>query len=424
MDKLIALLDKYLVPIAGRIGSQKHLVAIRDGFVSALPLILIGSIAVLVNNLPFDWFQDFMKNHVSENWQDFGNYIWNATFAIFAIFIAFSVAYNLAKEYEVDELSAGFVSLSAFLLLSPLTEDGTGIMTNWIGSKGLFVAIFVAVISTEIFRKLIQKNWVIKMPAGVPPAVAKPFMALIPAGVVLVLMGSIQFFFAHGLGTSSSEFLYSTLQKPFQSLADSLPAVIFLQFSKSILWFFGLHGSNILSPIVNSVYLPNLEENIAAFQQGVSAGDLPNIATTTFFDVFVSIGGTGNGLGLLFAILIAARQQQLRGIGKLAAPGALFNINEPIMFGIPVVLNPILFIPYMLTPMVLVTISYLATAVGLVPHTTALVPFTTPVIIGGYLATGGSIAGAILQIVNVAAACLIYLPFIKAQDLYSAKQNI
>jgi cellobiose PTS system EIIC component len=424
MNRIIELLEKYLVPVAGRIGSQKHLVAIRDGFISTLPLILIGSLATLVNNLPFDGFQNFMTNHISEGWKDYGNYIWNATFAILSIFIAFSVAYNLAKAYNVDELQAGFGSLAAFILLSPLTEDGAGIMTNWIGSKGLFVAIIVAIVSTEIYRKIIQKNWVIKMPPGVPPAVAKPFMALIPAGVVLIVAGGAQFLFAHGFQTSFSEFLYTNLQKPFQSMSDTLPAVILLQFSKSILWFFGLHGSNILSPLVNSVYLPNLEENISLFQQGVSAYDLPNIATTTFFDVFVSIGGTGAGLALIGAVFAVAKQQQLRGVGKLAVPGALFNINEPIMFGVPVVLNPILFIPYMLTPMVLVTIAYLATAIGLVPHTATLVPFTTPIIIGGYLATGGSVAGAVLQVVNLAVAIIIYLPFIKAQDRYIQKSTI
>ncbi|MEN2766865.1 PTS cellobiose transporter subunit IIC [Ornithinibacillus xuwenensis] len=416
MNKVFGVFEDKFLPVAGRIGAQRHLVAIRDGFAAILPLIIIGSLAVLINNLPIEPFQNFMVNIFGESWKDLGGYIWNGTFAIISLVVAIGVSYSLARAYNVDALAAALVSVSSFIILTPLTEDGSGLSLHWMSASGLFVSLLVAVVATEIFRKLAQMNLAIKMPDGVPEAVSRSFASLIPAMIVLFIFGLLQVLFIDVIGTSLQDLIYKAVQAPFQNVAGTLPAVLGIEFTKSFLWFFGLHGSNILEPVIESVYLPGLLENTALFEQGVSAHDVPNIITKPFLDVFVAMGGTGTGISLLIAIFITVKAKQVRSLGKMSAPAALFNINEPIIFGLPIVLNPILFVPFLLVPLVNVTIAYFATSIGFVPKTVVMVPWTTPPIIGGYLATGGSIAGSVLQLFNLAVGALLYLPFLKVLD--------
>ncbi|WP_010096091.1 PTS cellobiose transporter subunit IIC [Ornithinibacillus scapharcae] len=416
MKKVFSVFEDKFLPVAGRIGSQRHLVAIRDGFAAILPLIIIGSLAVLINNLPIEPFQNFMVNVFGESWKDLGGYIWNGTFAIISLVVAIGVSYSLARAYNVDALAASLVSVASLIILSPLTEDGSGISLHWMSASGLFVSLLVAVMATEIFRKLSQLNLSIKMPDGVPEAVSRSFASLIPAMIVLFIFGLLQVLFIDVIGTSLQDLIYKAIQAPFQNFAGTLPAVLGIEFTKSFLWFFGLHGSNILEPIIEAVYIPGLLENTKLFEQGVSAHDVPNIITKPFLDVFVAMGGTGTGISLLIALFITVKAKQVRSLGKMSAPAALFNINEPLIFGLPIVLNPILFVPFILVPLVNVTIAYFATSLGFVPKTVVMVPWTTPPIIGGYLATGGSIAGSILQLVNLAVGALLYLPFLKVLD--------
>lgn len=420
MQNVFKAFENKFLPVAGRIGSQRHLVAIRDGFAAILPLIIIGSLAVLINNLPIEPFQNFMVNIFGEGWKDLGGYIWNGTFAIISLVVAIGVSYSLARSYNVDALAAALVSVASLIIISPMTEDG-GISLQWMSAAGLFVSLLVAIVATEIFRKLSQLNLAIKMPDGVPEAVSRSFASLIPAMIVLFIFGLLQVLFIDVIGVSLQDLIYKAIQAPFQNAAGTLPAVLGIEFTKSFLWFFGLHGSNILEPVIEAAYLPGLLENTKLFEQGVSAHDVPYIITKPFLDVFVAMGGTGTGISLLIALFITVKAKQVRSLGKMSAPAALFNINEPIIFGLPIVLNPMLFIPFILVPLVNVTIAYFATSIGLVPKTVVMVPWTTPPIIGGYLATGGSIAGSILQIVNLAVGALLYLPFLKVLDRSMAR---
>ncbi len=421
MNRIIQALEKYFVPVAGKIGAQRHLVAIRDGFVAVMPLILLGSIAVLINNLPIGVFQTFMNSVFGETCKGLGGNIWTGSFAIISFLVAIGVSYNLAKSYDIDALSAALVTLGALIMISPPTPTDWGINFAWTGAQGLFVSLLTALVVTEIFRKLIQSKFTIKMPEGVPPAVAKSFAALIPAGVVFVLIGLIQLLINNSEAiTSIHEWVFKIIQTPLQGLADTLPSAIIFEFLIHLLWFFGLHGSNIIGPVMDSIYLPLLEENINLFNSGVAATDVPNIVTKPFLDVFVHMGGAGTTLALLVAVFMVAKSAQMRGVGKLSAPAGLFNINEPALFGLPIVLNPTLLIPFIFTPVVLTITSYVATVIGLVPKTVTLVPWTMPPIIGGYLVTGGSFAGAILQIINFTIAVALYLPFVKIADNMSS----
>ncbi|MGY6313459.1 PTS cellobiose transporter subunit IIC [Bacillus cereus] len=415
MQKFIAFMEKYMVPIAGKIGSRRHLAAIRDGFIAVMPLILVGSMAVLVNGLPIPAFQDFMKDLFGETWTQIGGGMWTGSFGVLALMVAVTTSYNLAKSYGVDGLSAGIISFGALVILTPTTPKEGGLNLAWTGAQGLFVSLIVAILVTEVFRFFVQRNITIKMPDGVPPAVMKSFAALVPAFVILTGVASIQLAVKLA-GTSVHEYIFNTLQVPLQGLAGTLPSAIVIALLVHVLWFFGLHGPNIVGGIIEPLYLPALEKNIKLFQDGTSAFDVPNIVTKPFFDTFVYLGGSGATLAFLVVVLIVAKSAQLRGVSRLSIGPGAFNINEPVIFGTPIVLNPILFIPFVLTPVVLVITSYTAIYLGWVPKTVAMVPWNVPPIISGYLVTGLHPSGAILQLFNFVIAMAIYFPFVVACD--------
>ncbi|MGP4063881.1 PTS sugar transporter subunit IIC [Oceanobacillus sp. M65] len=408
------------IEIAGHIGAQRHLVAIRDGFVAIMPLIIIGSLGILINNFPpFGSFNlvDLLNGVFGDgNWQKVGGSIWNGTFAVLGLLIAFSIAYNLAKSYEIDGLSAGLISAAAYIMLVPETPDW-GLNFAWLGAQGLFVAIILALVLTELFRVLIRSKMTIKMPEGVPDGVARSFTALIPASIILIIVGLFQAFISFFAEISIFEMIFNAIQEPLQGLGNTLPAAIVVSFLNHLLWFFGLHGTNIIGSVIEPVYLPLIEQNLNLFQSGMSAFDVPNIVTKPFLDSFVFMGGSGTTIALLLAIFIVIRHEKnhpYREVAKLSAPAGLFNINEPVIFGLPIVLNPVMLLPFILIPVTLTVTSYVALATGIVPKTVAILPWTTPPILSGYLVTGGSWRGIALQVFNLTLAVLMYIPFVMA----------
>ncbi|GGC98900.1 PTS sugar transporter subunit IIC [Enterococcus wangshanyuanii] len=418
MNKFVQWMEKYFMPKASVIAAQRHLVAIRDAFVVTMPLMILGALAVLINNLPIPGFSDLMDKlfpmiaNDAPIWKSFGGNIWNGTFAIFSVLIAFLVAYNLVKSYGKDGIAAGTVSVASFFAVGGLSG---------MDATGLFIALVIALISGEIFQRLVgNEKLVIKMPDGVPPAVAKSFAALLPAMITISLFSLITSIFL-GFGVENIVIsFYEAVQKPFMGLANSYPSALLLAFITPFLWFFGLHGANMVDPLMQTINVPAIDANIKALEAGEK---IPYIVNKPFFDSFVNLGGTGATLGLLIAIFIVGRKNKpYKVITNLSLAPGLFNINEPVMFGLPIVLNPIMFIPFIITPMVLVTTAYVATASGLVPGATFMPPWVTPPIIGGFLATK-SIAGGVLAAVNLLISVLIYIPFVKVATDQFLKQE-
>jgi PTS system cellobiose-specific IIC component len=422
MGAVIGFLEKYFVPFAGRLGAQRHLVAIRDGFVAIMPLIMVGAMAVLINSLPLPAYQDLMKNVFGEFWKTFGVNLWNGTFAVMSLLVVFTISSNLAKSYHSDALGAGVVSFASLLILYTGSAKDWALPYGFLGAQGLFVALFVAIVGTEVFVRLLgNPKLVIKMPEGVPPAVAKSFAALIPSIVVLSIFAAIKCFtMAIGI-MDIHKAIFDAIQAPISGLADHLGSAILVAFLIHLLWFFGLHGTNILGPLLNAVYLPAINDNIAAFKAGVA---IPHIVTLPFFDAFVHMGGAGTTICLLAAIYIASKRKQDRAIANLGTAPGIFNINEPVMFGMPIVLNPVLLIPFILTPIILTIITYSAMASGIVPKTVAMMPWTTPPIIGGFLVTGCSISGALLAVFNLVVGVVIYLPFVMLAEKLEKNDEI
>ncbi|MCX7885526.1 MAG: PTS sugar transporter subunit IIC [Caloramator sp.] len=409
MKKIIEFMEKYFVPIAGKIGSQRHLVAIRDGFVSIMPLIFVGSLAVLFNNLPIPGWANFMKSIFGEKWNTFGGTLWNGTFAVMSLLVVFTISNSLAKSYNKDGLIAGIVSFGSLIMLYAGSSKDWALPFAYLGAQGLFVSLFVSLVATEIFVRLMNnKKLVIKMPEGVPPAVGRSFAALIPSFVTLIIFGLIKILLDAVGVPNIHEFIFNIIQKPLIGLAGTLGAALLVVFLVHLLWFFGLHGTNILLPITSALFLPLMESNIKAFQAGMNP---QNIVTSSFFDTFVYMGGAGTSICLLITIFIVSKNQENKAKAKLGIAPAAFNINEPVLFGMPLVLNPIYCIPFILTPLVLTIVSYAAIAIGLVPKTIAIVHWTMPPLISGFLATG-SIRGVLLQIINIAIGIVIYFPFV------------
>ncbi|WP_438941209.1 PTS sugar transporter subunit IIC [Lysinibacillus parviboronicapiens] len=407
---MFRFLEEKFVPVAARVGNQRHLVAIRDGFITIMPLTIVGSLAVLINNLPIDFYQNALDSiWKHETWTQWGGNMWGATFGIISLLLAFTIAYNLAKSYDKDGLSAGVISLSSYMTFGTFGEGGlTGLTT---GTGGIFIAIIIALLSTEVFCRLSgNRRLLIKMPDGVPPAVSKSFAALLPAIITIGIFALVRTIISAGFDIPDIVgSFYAAIQEPFMGLTNTWVAALLLAFIPTFLWTLGVHGANIIEPFMQTINLPAIDANVAAISAGEAA---PYIVNKPFFDAFINMGGSGTTIALIIAIFIIARKnKQYNTVGKLSTAPGIFNINEPLLFGLPIVLNPILFIPFILTPMINVTIAFFATKWGWVPAATVPVPWTTPPIINGFLVTQ-SWRGAMLSILLIVVAVCIYLPFL------------
>ena len=409
-------LNEKLMPVASKMASNKFLIAIRDGITLAMPLLIIGSLLMVIAT-------GFAIPPLEKWLGDMGiaTYLWkgsDSSFGLIGLVASFGIAYSLTKQYNVDGVPSGIVSLSTFILVTPFVtgEAGNGMPTTYMAAQGLFVAIVLGLINGWVYQWFINHNIQIKMPDSVPPAVSKSFSAILPGATLivgwLIVYGVLDAFKLPNLHMIAK----TVLGTPLGLLGNNIIGVVILVMCCSGLWVVGLHGGNIVNKIMEPIWLTNLGENAEAFKAGEN---LQHIFTTPFVDNFVYIGGAGATIGLVLALAWMARRKNASKQAKTLTPitvvPGLFNINEPTMFGIPVVLNILLLIPFVVAPVVNLIISYLSMASGLVPLTYTAPGWTTPPVISGFLATG-SIRASILQIILVVADILLYLPFVAAVE--------
>lgn len=431
MGKKMDSLEEKVMPVADKIANNRFLLAIRDGFALAMPLLIIGAMSCLIANFPIKGFTDFMARVFGQGWVTFFKRPNQVTMDIMSIFVVIGISKSLAESYGLDGISTAIISLVSFFILTPFSTDFIPqgakaaikvdgvIPTDWMGSKGLFVGIIAAILTTEIVRYVVKKGWVIKMPAGVPPTVSKAFSSLIPGAIAIVIFDVIRLIFSFTSFANIHNFIYTLLQVPLTSLGATFGANMIANFFVGFFWSFGIHGADIVQSVMNPIWIALSGENLAAFQAGRA---VPHIITQQFNQLYLWIGGSGATLALCITMMHFCKSQQCKKLGKLAILPGLFNINEPIVFGLPIVLNPIMIIPFILTPMILCVVCYVTMAIGLVPKPNGvLIPWTTPVIIGGFLVSG--IRGAILQIVELIISFFTYLPFIKIVDRQYCEQE-
>lgn len=423
MNKFMEVLSEKVLPVATKIGANKYLITLRDAFMVSFPLTMFGSLIVVFNNLPF--WPDTLKNNFANL---FGNGQ-SATMSIMTVFVTLAIGYYWAKTEEVEGIFGGVVALASFLILTPFTVlvtgangksiEGTGLLSlDSLGAKGMFLGILSAFLAAKIFVWLTKKGYVIKMPDGVPPAVSKSFASLIPALGTLFVFLIINAIMVGVFTTNLHDVIYNLIQKPLTGLGTGLPATIIAIFLVQFLWFFGLHGQVIVNSVFEPFWQTNMLDNASLTQQGTNAlAEHGHIVTKSFMDTFtVGLGGSGSTLVVVLLMAFVMKRKQYKEVARLALVPGLFNVNEPVIFGLPMVMNVSLFIPWLLAPIVSVVIAYLGFASGLVPLTTgAQVPWTMPIFISGFLATN-SVMGAVLQLVQFLIIGLIWFPFLKAID--------
>lgn len=415
MNNFIDNLAEKLTPLAGKLGSNRYLAVLRDAFMLSFPLTMFGSIVVVLNNLPF-WSDD-LKGTLGGL---FGNGQ-NATMSIMTIFVTFGIGYYLTRSYDEDGVFGGAVSLASYLILTPFnftTAEGAevsgALSLDRLGAKGMFIGMLAAFIAAEIYVRITKKGIVIKMPEGVPDAVARSFASLIPAISTLTVFLLLNALVSGVFTTNLHDVIYTVIQKPLVGLGSGLPATLLSLFFVQILWFFGLHGQIIVNSVMDPIWNTLALENLDAFKAGEA---LPHIITKPFMETFtVGLGGSGMTLMVVILMAFVMKSRQMKDIGRLAIGPGLFNVNEPVIFGLPIVLNASILIPWVLTPLIVTTINYFSMASGLVPAPTGVtVPWTVPLFFSGMMATN-SLMGGLLQLIDVAIVGVMWYPFLKVVD--------
>lgn len=420
--------EKLLPPIL-KFVNTKAITALRNGMLYTMPFSIVGSIFLLLANFPVQSIADWITN---SGLGEYFNQAYGASFAIMAFFAVMGIAYSYVKAEGYEGLPAGMIGLVIFLLTmeSSVTDAEANVTIanvidkTWTGGQGMISAILVGLFVGWGYTWFLKRDIRIKLPEQVPTNVANSFTALIPAAVLTTIALGIYIFFDKVFQTTVVEWIYTVIQSPMQGVTDSLGGAMMLGFLVPFLWFFGVHGSTIVGGIMGPILQANSLANTAILESG-KALTLENgghIVTQQFLDQFMTVTGAGMTIGIVLYMVAFARSAQFKQLGRLSLIPAFFNINEPIIFATPIVMNPIMVLPFILTPMVSGVITYFALYTGIVPLFTAVqVPWTTPPIISGFLV--GGIRTAILQFVVLAIGFFIYYPFIRKVDSLNYKQE-
>ena len=415
-----------------KFSSSKPITALKDGFVLTMPFTLIGSIFMLIANLPFNNYTNTMAKIFGVNWNVGLNQVSACTYDILAIIIAIGIGYSYAKNEKQDGISCAMLSFVSFLIVSASSvtaksgEVISGVIPRgWTGGSGVITAIIVGLLVGIVFCFFMKRNIRIKMPEGVPEGVSNAFSALIPGFVVILVSTVIYQICISMLNLSFTEVIFKGVQIPLQNLSDTLFGGIVIVLLMSILFWAGLHGPNIVMGIMAPLLTANALSNQAILNSGVTltVSHGARIMTPQIIDCFVKFGGTGITIGLLIASLMGAKSKQMKEISKLSILPGMFGINEPVIYGLPIVYNPVMLIPFIAVPLISLLITYGATVIGfLTPFSGVQVPWTTPPIVSGFILAG--FKGSLIQVIIIILSITIYFPFMKVQDAQCLKAEL
>ena len=390
-----------VVPALTTLSENTYLSAVRAGMVSVVPLTIIGGLFMIVAYLPVRGWEQRVAPYMPLLQVPI-----TATFGVLALFACFAVAYDLGKQLKQDAFVGATVATVVFLIIQINKDDQTFVMDG-LGSKGLFTAILIALVCVRVQKAFTDWNIVIRMPANVPPIVYQSFLSLVPLFFLVVAFWLLR----HVIGVDINHIVQSAF-KPLVFALNTLPGILVYAFLVTMLWSIGINGDNAVDAIVAPIFLQYLSENVAAMTQG---HPLPYVTANGFFTTFVNVGGTGATIALAL-VLWRSREPGFRKVSRLSLPTQIFQINEPIFFGLPIVLNPVFMVPYILNALILTTATYLLMYWGLINRPFVNVPWTTPPIIGHYLVSGGDWRAAVWGVLSIAIAMLVYYPFAKAAE--------
>lgn len=415
MDRITSLLESKLLPIGIKLAENRYLKAINKGFMIILPLTIFGSIFTLIASFPITTWTEWLTNNGLVNWLSLP---YKLTVDLIALYTVVAIAYAFTKQEGYDGIAGGISALVSFMLVTPLaqitTKDDkviTAISMDWLGAKGLFVAMFVAIIASLLFIWFTKKGWVIKMPEGVPPMVSQSFSSLIPIFLTGTLFLIIAYIFSLTNFGSVHNLIYTFVAAPLQAVGGSFGGMVVFTIALHLLWFFGIHGGNVVNSVANPILLPLALENLANFQAGVAP---TNIYSAAFKNTY-QFGGGGMTISLALLMIFVAKSDRFKSLGKLSLPANLFYINEPIIFGTPIVLNTTILIPFILAPLITQILAYVLTVIGVLPVLIGYqIPWTMPPIVSGFIQGGWRVA--LFQLFSIFLTFAIYYPFFKVLD--------
>ena len=423
-------INEKLLPPVIKFVNTKAVTAIKNGMLYPIPFIVIGAVFLILGQFPIQAVQDYLNEiglgpiFMQAN---------NASFGIMALFAVFGIAYSWVRDEGHDAVPAGMLAIVVDIILQPDTVKSVTSIANpervstawqvsgvidkaWLGGKGMIVAIIVGLLVGWSYSWFMKKGFTIKLPEQVPANVAASFTALIPGAAIVTVATAIYGIFKLGFNTTMVEWIYATIQTPLQHATDGPLGVVVVAFLPVFLWFFGVHGATIVGGIMTPLLLANNADNLALYKAGkLTLDNGPHIVTQAFMDQFITVTGSGMTIGLVIFMLVRAKSVQMKTLGKLEIVPALFNINEPILFGLPLVLNPLLAIPFILTPLVSGFATYAVIAMGIIPLFNGMyVPWTTPAIVSGLIVGGWQ--GALWQAVMLVMTGFMYYPFARKYD--------
>lgn len=412
MEKFSDFMNRTIGPIANKLSVNKYFKALRDGMAPTIPIIVFGSIVMLIAWLPF--LEDMIGVENSDIFRSFIGQSYSVTMNMTALIVAFTIAYYFSKREKIEPLSGGLTGLFSFFLVVPLSIDANGsklLSLDVTGSTGLFLGMVCGLASGKLYSVFVHKGWTIKMPEAVPSAVSNSFASMIPMILTFVIFSCVRMGFMMTSYGDAMNFVFKILQAPMMHFGGTIYSCLLAAGLNQFIWFFGIHPGGIIGSVYSPVLMALSQENFAMIESGREA---VNIINQQFYTVFFEGAAVGSGLIALLLILVCKRKEN-REIGKLGLPAGIFNIGEPIGFGLPIVLNPYMFIPSVFTPLIMLIIGYAATVMKIIPICVNNVPWTTPVILNGFLSTG-SIMTSLVQIIGLLICAVAWIPFMKAME--------
>ncbi|NLJ41472.1 MAG: PTS sugar transporter subunit IIC/EAL domain-containing protein [Clostridiales bacterium] len=403
-------MNEKIYDILQKLNYQRHLYSIRISFISMMPLMIVSAYAVILNNLPVPVYQNTMARVFGANWKDLGAIIFNSTLQIAALILVFSICANLSKWYSKNKKVDTHPNITAILGIAVYMIFNMNVKDPFIsfantGVTGFFGAILVSIIVTEIFIRLSNIRTKFFHVSHDPDIeVPMAFSSIVPSVIILFGFASIRWsLISMGMESGLNDLLNYILSLPYRTISPNIHTAIVYNLSTHIMWLFGIHGNNVLDSVAKGF-----------FEQGL-LHDPGRIISKSFLDAFVYMGGSGTTLGFLISLIIFSKNKSNRTIFKFAIPNSILNVNEPLIFGIPIVLNPVYAIPFVLTPCIISITTFIGFKSGIIPPIINDVTWSTPIIISGYIATG-SLMGSLIQILNLAVAIFVYMPFVRLSD--------
>lgn len=427
-DTFLEKLDRVLSPIGNKLGNQIHLKAISTGMMFGLPFIVVGSLFLIFANPPInlDLYNPETANFFVRflaSWKEFAvaNYDlltapYNMTMGIFGLICAFGIAYSLARDYQLNAAMNGMMSVSIFMLVAANSVEGQ-ISTEFLGTNGLFVAIIIGLIVVEVTRMIDRLNWKITMPDSVPTAVTAFVNSLLPLLFNIILIYGANLIIIALTGSTFPEFIMSILT-PALGFAGNLWGFIAIVTFGNFLWLFGINGSSIIFPILFSIGIANTGIN----SELVANGQQPDVAMNLQMFRISVLGGAGGTLGLII-LMMRSKLTHLKTLSKISIVPGICGINEPIIFGLPIVFNPILAIPFLITPIINLVLTYYAQLSGIISMGYIIDPSFTPFFAQAYLATM-DFRNILFYCALIILSIFIYYPFFKIYENSLSKEEV